>query len=154
MRRQTLRLLQGCPKVLQYLDIAGCGGFWLDREAGTSEPAVREEVGLAEHGRQRMMSGSSVLAQVVPFERALLPSVTLKDRPIQVQGVALAAWTAPVPVSFARDAVGTEAGRTSRIECESISALGSPWGGGPVYIGSIRRYPEVPRGRPGRFKPE
>ena len=75
---------------LQYLPYCGVRQILVSSRSrwGTSEPTVEEEVGLAEHGQQRMMGGFSVLAQVVPFERALLLSVTLKDRRIQVQGVA------------------------------------------------------------------
>ena len=45
----------------------------------------------AQHGQQRMMAGPSVFARVVPFQRAFLLAIALKDGGIQVQGVALAA---------------------------------------------------------------
>src|SRR3974377_763217 len=44
------------------------------------------------HRQQRVMTGPTVLAGVVSFQRAFLLSVTLEDGGVQIQTVALAAW--------------------------------------------------------------
>src|SRR5271157_4582297 len=56
-----------------------------------AEPAVEQEVSFGEHGQQRMMTGASVLARIVPLQRALLLAIAFEDGGIQIQAVAIAA---------------------------------------------------------------
>ena len=55
---------------------------------------------LAQHGQQRMMTGPSVFARVVSFERTFLLAITFKDRRIQVQRVALGALRQTLHLPF------------------------------------------------------
>src|SRR5271165_4460463 len=61
-----------------------------------AEPAVEQEVSFGEHGQQGMMTGASVLARIVPFQRALLLTIAFEDGGIQVQAVTLVACRQPL----------------------------------------------------------
>src|SRR5271157_837884 len=61
-----------------------------------AEPAVEQEVSFGEHGQQRMMTGASVLARIVAFQRALLLAIAFEDGGIQIQAVTLAACRQPL----------------------------------------------------------
>src|SRR5271157_4303809 len=56
-----------------------------------AEPAVEQEVSFGEHGQQGMMTGASVFARIVSFQRALLLAIAFQDGGIQIQAVTLAA---------------------------------------------------------------
>jgi hypothetical protein len=57
---------------------------------------VEEEVGFAQHGRQRVMARSPVPARVVPFQGPFLIPVTLEHSGNHVQGVALGPLRQPL----------------------------------------------------------
>src|SRR5271157_439906 len=61
-----------------------------------AEPAVEQEVSFGEHGQQRMMTGASVFAWIVPLQRALLLAIAFEDGGIQIQAVAIAAGGQPL----------------------------------------------------------
>ena len=71
-------------------------------------------MGFAEHGQQGMVAGAAVFARVVAFQRSLLLAVTLEDRRIQIQRVAVRAerqtFHLPLPERFVKSLDVTHAG--------------------------------------------
>ena len=54
-------------------------------------------MGFGQHGQQGMMTGASVLARIVAFQRALLLAIAFEDGGIQIQAVTIAALPASAP---------------------------------------------------------
>ena len=52
-------------------------------------------MGFGQHGQQGMMTGASVFARIVAFQRALLVAIAFEDSGIQVQAVTAAALRSP-----------------------------------------------------------
>ena len=61
---------------------------------------MEQEVSFGQHGQHGMMTGASVFARIVPFQRALLLAIAFEDGGIQIQAVTIAACRQPLHLPF------------------------------------------------------